>query len=201
MLPNAKSYPASSLHHRCRAVIKAWRPRTSRDKPRPWPPKGTRMSEERVSFTSKGLKLAGMIRVPDGLRPGERRPAFIILHGFGSRMTADNVMRPTTMFEQLGYVCMRFDMPGCGESEGEMGLLLCPDQVTATSDALTLLAQHPSVDGNRIAVIGSSFGAAVAVYCGGVDPRVAAVLSASGWGDGETKFRGQHRSQDAWRKF
>src|SRR5262245_57268468 len=77
------------------------------------------MPEERVSFSSKGLKLTGVIRVPDGLKPGERRPAFIILHGFGSRMTADNVMRPTAMFEKLGYVCMRFDMPGCGESEGE----------------------------------------------------------------------------------
>jgi len=159
------------------------------------------MSEQGVSFTSKGLRLAGVIRIPDGVRAGERRPAFIILHGFGSRMTADNVMRPTAMFEKLGYVCMRFDMPGCGESEGEKGLLLCPDQVTATSDALTLLAQHPSVDGKRIAVMGSSFGAAVAVYCGGIDPRVAAVLSASGWGHGERKFRGQHPGEAAWAKF
>lgn len=159
------------------------------------------MPEERVNFTSKGLKLSGVVRVPDELKAGERRPAFIILHGFGSRMTAENVMRPTAMFEKLGYVCMRFDMPGCGESEGEKGLLLCPDQVTATSDALTLLAQHPHVHGERIAVMGSSFGAAVAVYCGGVDQRVAAVISASGWGDGERKFRGQHAGEMAWAKF
>jgi uncharacterized protein len=159
------------------------------------------MPEERVSFTSKGLKLSGAVRVPEGVRTGERRPAFIILHGFGSRMTADNVMRPSAMFEKLGYVTMRFDMPGCGESEGEKGLLLCPDQVTATSDALTLLAQHPNVDDRRIALLGSSFGAAVAVYCGGVDERVAAVISASGWGHGERKFRGQHPGAEAWAKF
>ena len=159
------------------------------------------MPEERVSFTSKGLQLSGVVRVPDGVKGSERRPAFIILHGFGSRMSADNVMRPAAMFEQLGYVTMRFDMPGCGESEGERGLLLCLDQVTATSDALALLAQHPHVDGKRIALIGSSFGAAVAVYCGGVDPRVAAVISASGWGHGERKFRGQHPGEAAWEKF
>src|SRR5262245_15762118 len=159
------------------------------------------MCEERVSFTSKGFKPSLAIRVPDGPKPAERRPAFIVLHGFGSRMTADNVMRPTAMFEKLGYVCMRFDMPGCGESAGEKGLLLCPDQVTATSDALTLLAQHPNVDGKRIAVMGSSFGAAVAVYCGGSDPRVAAVIAASGVGHGERKFRGQHPSEAAWAKF
>src|SRR5262249_782180 len=93
------------------------------------------------------------------------------------------------------------DMPGCGESEGEKGLLICLDQVQATSDALTLLAQHANVDPARIAVMGSSFGAAVAVYCGGVDARVAAVVSASGWGDGERKFRGQPPGAEAWAKF
>ncbi len=159
------------------------------------------MPEERVGFTSKGLRLSGIIRLPEGVKPGERRPAFIVLHGFGSRMTAENVLKPCAMFDALGYLTMRFDMPGCGESEGEKGLLICLDQVQATSDALTLLAQHPNVDGKRIAVMGSSFGAAVAVYTGGTDPRVAAVISASGWGNGETKFRAQHPTPQAWAKF
>src|SRR4051812_48508923 len=159
------------------------------------------MPEQRVSFISKGLTLAGMVRVPEGVGAGERRPAFIVLHGFGSRMTAENVLQPCAIFEKLGYVTMRFDMPGCGESEGEKGLLLCPEQVKATSAALTTLAQNPNVDGKRIAVTGSSFGAAVAVYCGGVDERVAAVISPSGWGDGEKKFRGQHPGPEAWAKF
>jgi pimeloyl-ACP methyl ester carboxylesterase len=159
------------------------------------------MPEERVSFTSKGLKLSGIVRVPQGVKNGERRPAFIVLHGFGSRMTAENVMKPCAMFEELGYVTLRFDMPGCGESEGEKGLLLCLDQVQATSDALTVLAEHPSVDRKRIALMGSSFGAAVVIYCGGVDQRVAAVVSASGWGHGERKFRRQHPTPEGWAKF
>jgi pimeloyl-ACP methyl ester carboxylesterase len=159
------------------------------------------MSEQRISFKSEGLTLAGAVRVPEGVGPGGRRPAFIVLHGFGSNMNAGNVLAPCAMFDKLGYVTMRFDMPGCGESEGEKGLLLCPEQVKATSAALTALAQNSNVDGQRIAVLGSSFGAAVAVYCGGVDPRVAAVISASGWGNGETKFRGQHPTPEAWAKF
>ena len=36
--------------------------------------------------------------------------------------------------------------------------------------------------------MGSSFGAAVAVYTGGVDDRVAAVISSGGWGNGERKL-------------
>ncbi len=132
---------------------------------------------------------------------GERRPAFIVLHGFGSNMNAGNVLKPCAMLEELGYATLRFDMPGCGESEGEKGRLICLEQVSAVSAALSLLAQHPQVEPARIAVMGSSFGAAVAVYAGGVDQRIAAVISASGWGHGERKFRGQHPTPQAWAKF
>jgi hypothetical protein len=63
------------------------------------------------------------------------------------------------------------------------------------------LATRPEVDRERIALVGSSFGAAVAVYSGGADRRVAAVISCGGWGDGERKFRGQHPTPEAWAKF
>jgi hypothetical protein len=159
------------------------------------------MIEQNVTFESKGLKLVGTIRIPDGVGAHERRGAFIVLHGFGSNRNSGNCLDPCAKFEQLGYVTLRFDMPGCGESEGERGLLICLDQVQAASDALTLLARHQNVNPDRIGVIGSSFGAAVAVYAGGVDKRIAGVISSGGWGDGERKFRGQHPTPQAWIKF
>ena len=159
------------------------------------------MPEQRVNFRFDGLALAGAIRVPDGVAAGERRPAFIVLHGFGSNMNAGNVLKPCAMLEALGYVTLRFDMPGCGASEGEKGRLICLEQVAAVGEALSFLARHPQVDPARIGAMGSSFGAAVAVYAGGVDPRIAAVVSASGWGHGERKFRGQHPTPEAWAKF
>src|ERR1700676_3315810 len=159
------------------------------------------MSEQRLTFKADGLTLAGMVRVPDGVGATERRPAFMVLHGFGSNMNAGNVLKPCALLNELGYVTLRFDMPGCGESEGEKGRLICLEQVEAVRQALSMLAQHPQVDPARIAVLGSSFGAAVAVYAGGVDQRIAAVISASGWGHGERKFRGQHPPPQAWAKF
>ena len=130
-----------------------------------------------------------------------RRAAFMVLHGFGSNMTAGNVLKPCAMLDELGYATLRFDMPGCGESEGEKGRLICLEQVGAVGEALSLLARHAQIDPERIGVIGSSFGAAVAVYAGGVDSRISAVISAGGWGHGERKFRGQHPTPEAWAKF
>jgi dipeptidyl aminopeptidase/acylaminoacyl peptidase len=159
------------------------------------------MIETKVTFPSDGLKLAGVMGIPDGLKPGERRPAMIVMHGFGSNMNSSNCIEPAKMFGELGYITLRFDMRGCGISEGERARIICLEQVSDASSALTFLAQEPQVEPDRIGMIGSSFGAAVAVYTGGVDKRVAAVISSGGWGDGERKFRGQHSTPEAWAKF
>src|SRR5262245_10990510 len=161
----------------------------------------TPMTEEAVTIPSAGLKLSGVVHVPRGLRPSERRGAFLVLHGFGSNKTSSNTMQPTKVLSDLGYVVLRFDMRGCGDSEGEFGRVICLEQVEDTRNALTFLARHPTVDPERIGLIGSSFGGAVAIYTGGVDRRVAAVISNGGWGDGERKFRGQHPGAEAWARF
>ena len=38
--------------------------------------------QHKLSFTSDGLKLSGVLHVPEQRRAGERLPCFIVLHGF-----------------------------------------------------------------------------------------------------------------------
>ena len=159
------------------------------------------MKEQVVSFQSAGLRLHGALGVPEGLLASERRAAFLVLHGFGSNSESSNVLQPTRILSEFGYVTLRFDMRGCGKSEGEFGRVICLEQVEDTGNALDFLSKHPNVDAGRIAVIGSSFGGAVGVYAGGTNPRIAAVVSNGGWGHGERKFRGQHPTPEAWAKF
>ena len=157
--------------------------------------------EQNVTFQSDGLKLSGIVSSPDDLRPGEQRPAFIVLHGFGGNKDGHGQSVVAKQFTAWGYLTLRLDFRGCGASEGERGRIICLDQVADTRNAISYLATRPEVDARRIALIGSSFGAAVAVFTGGADARVAAVISCGGWGDGERKFRGQHPTPETWTKF
>src|ERR1700691_2252073 len=159
------------------------------------------MKEEVVSFQSAGLRAPGALGVPEGLKPSERRAAFLVLHGFGSNSESSNVITPTRVLSEFGYVTLRFDMRGCGKSEGEFGCVIFLEQVEDTGNALSFAAKHPAVDPDRIGVIGSSFGGAVGVYAGGTNPRVGAVISNGGWGHGERKFRGQHPTLESRAKF
>src|SRR5262249_48722444 len=101
------------------------------------------------------------------------------------------------------YVVLRFDMRGCGESEGEFGRVICLEQVEDTRNALAFLAQHPAVDPSRIGLIGSSFGGAVAVYTGGVDQRVAAgsFHGRRGGRGSDRKFGGKQKSREGGAPF
>jgi pimeloyl-ACP methyl ester carboxylesterase len=105
------------------------------------------------------------------------------------------------MLAEWGYVALRFDFRSCGESDGERAHILCLDQVADCRNVVTYMQGRPEVDPDRIGLIGSSFGAAVAVYTAGIDQRVAAVISQGGWGDGQRKFRGQHSTPEAWARF
>ncbi len=160
------------------------------------------MIEQDIQFESAGYELSAVLQFPDDFDPGRsQRPAFIVLHGFGSNKNAGNVVDPARMLCDWGYITLRFDMRGCGDSEGPFGHIICLEQVEDTQRALDCLLARPEISDKRVGLIGSSFGAAVALYTAGIDSRVSAVVSAGGWGHGERKFRGQHKSPEAWQKF
>src|SRR5260221_6837565 len=110
--------------------------------------------EEWVSFASDGLKLAGILHLPDSRGPEERRAAFLVLHGFGSNKDGGGGTTVAKMLAGVGYAALRFDFRGCGESEGEHGLVICKEQGKDTKDAPSCLVSRAEIDPNRIGVDG-----------------------------------------------
>lgn len=155
--------------------------------------------QERITFPSDGLKLSGVVHIPDGRKPSERRPAIIMMHGFGANKNGGPEW-VCGQFEAWGYVALRFDYRGCGESEGERGRVIALEEVADARNAVSYLQSRPEVDPARIALCGSSLGAGVAVHAAAVDPRVGAVILENGLGHGERIIRSMH-SDESWARF
>ena len=157
--------------------------------------------QEHITLEFAGLKLAGILDLPSTASAERPCAAFVVLHGFGGHKNGGSARLGAEMLADFGYATLRIDMPGCGESEGERGRVICLEQVECVKLVLDYLESRAEIDSKRLGLMGSSFGGAVSVYAAGTDKRIAAVISAGGWGDGERKFRGQHPTPEAWAKF
>ena len=152
-----------------------------------------------MSFASEGLRLAGAVHLPDDLRPGERRAAVVMMHGFGANKNGG----PEWLCRQCaawGYVALRFDFRGCGDSEGKRGRVIPTEEVADARSAVAYMASRADVDPAAIALCGSSLAGGVAVQAAAIEPRVAAVIVENGVANGERMMRGMH-SEESWRQF
>ena len=156
--------------------------------------------EESISFKSDGLTIRGIMTFPAQTAKGPR-PAIVILHGFGGHKNGVQQQWSHKFFSGLGYVTLRIDFRGCGESEGKRGAILPQGMVRDAIAAVDYLSLRPEVDAGRIALSGTSYGATVAVYAAGICDRIAAVIAQGGWANGEDMFRRIHSTPEKWAKF
>ena len=157
--------------------------------------------QKKVSFPSGPNILSAVMHIPSDLPAGERRPAIIVIHGFGGNKEGPTHVGEARLYESLGYIALRVDMRGCGESGGKPGFIRCEDQVEDVRATVDWLLQQDCVRPDAIAVSGQSNGGAIAIYAGSVDNRVAAVISIGGWGNGARKLQWQNRAEGAWERL
>ena len=161
------------------------------------------MAEEAVTIPSAGSAPVRHRARADGMRAGrDSAPRFWCCTASAATRTRRMCCsRPTCSPSSATSRCASTCAAAATARASAAGVI-CLEQVEDTRNALDLPRAAPrGRSGKRIGVIGSSFGGAVAVYAGGIDARVAAVISNGGWGDGERKFRGQHTSAEEWARF
>ena len=157
--------------------------------------------ETNVVIESDGLKLTGILHRPDGMAAGETRPAFICSHGFGGSKVDGSMAAVCPRLCDLGYIALRIDMRGCGESDGQRGHIIPKEQAHDLGSALDWLGQQEGVDAERILLLGDSLGAAVSLYAGGTNDKVAGVVAVGGWGNGVAKIKIQHAGEGMMDKY
>jgi len=105
--------------------------------------------------------------------PGDEPPwpAIVIVHGAGSRK--ENHADFARLATASGWAALSFDLPGHGRSEPPMS----GDAVDDVVAMAALLGSLDEVDGDRVAVRGSSLGGFLAIAAAAASPRIAGVIA------------------------
>jgi fermentation-respiration switch protein FrsA (DUF1100 family) len=127
-----------------------------------------------VTFTNQGQQLIGILHVPDDLRPEQKTPAIAMFHGFTGHKSETHrfFVQVAEALCKAGFVVLRFDFRGSGDSDGDFEDMTVPGEVSDAEQAITFLSELPEVDGKIIGVIGLSMGGRVAATLASKDSRV-----------------------------
>ncbi|WP_139983945.1 alpha/beta hydrolase [Nocardioides litoris] len=138
------------------------------------------------AFTSRGTTCRGRLHRPAGSDAAGRRsrPAVVLGHGLGGTV-AMRLEAYAERFAAAGYVALAFDYRHFGTSDGEpRQLLSVRRQLDDWGAAIASVRALPDVDGERVAVFGSSFGGGHALTLAGSDRRLAAAIAQCPFTDG-----------------
>ena len=135
------------------------------------------VDHEKVTFRNRyGITLSGDLYLPKD-RAGNRLPAIVVSGPFGAVKEQSSGLYAQTMAEH-GFVTLAFDPSYTGESGGEPRNVASPDINTEDFMAgVDFIGLHPSVDRERIGVIGICGWGGMALSAVAVDKRVKAVVA------------------------
>lgn len=140
------------------------------------------MQTRNVEFYSDGIRLEGILQLPDGLQRGRRVPVILLCSGFQGlkELIPAKLWGP---FTDVDYACFAFDYRGFGTSEGERGRVLPQEQVEDIENAITFLQQQPEIHPQRIGLLGWGLAGGLVVQVAAENLMVGAVASLNGVGD------------------
>lgn len=115
-----------------------------------------------VSYKSEGLKIYALLTIPEGEAPKAGWPVIIFNHGYippADYRTTERYIVYTDAFSRNGYVLLRPDYRGHGDSEGEpSGAYGSNDYTIDILNAVSSIKKYPGVDPDKIGMWGHSMG-------------------------------------------
>jgi pimeloyl-ACP methyl ester carboxylesterase len=149
-----------------------------------------------VSFYADSFELDADLYIPDGMTPGERRGALVVLSGYtGTKTGVPSRWCPPLV--ERGFICLGIDYRGFGKSEGKQGRLWPQEMVEDVRASVSFLEQQPEVDPEKIGLFGWAQGGAVAIVEAADDERVKATATVHAQGDTGRVTRRLH-TDESW---
>ena len=113
-------------------------------------------------YESEGLKIYGLLTIPDGEMPEGGWPAIVFNHGYippDVYRTTERYINYVDRIARSGYVLYRIDYRGHDRSEGEAsGAYGSPDYAIDVLNAVASIKKHPQVNPDKIGMWGHSMG-------------------------------------------
>lgn len=128
-------------------------------------PNGSNYQRKIVSYRSEGLKIYALLTIPIGEVPKEGWPAIIFNHGYippAEYRTTERYIAYTDVFSRNGYILLRSDYRGHGNSEGSAtGGYGTNDYSIDILNAVSSLKKYPGVNPKKIGMWGHSMGGSI----------------------------------------
>jgi pimeloyl-ACP methyl ester carboxylesterase len=121
------------------------------------------MLSKRIEIEVDTQHIMGTFAAPETGMPG-----VLFLHGWAGSQERD--LERARDMSALGSVCLTFDMRGHADTISQQRYVTRGDNLNDALAAYDVLAAHPSIDPNSIAVIGSSYGGYLATILTSLRP-------------------------------
>ncbi len=118
------------------------------------------MNDEKFQVTSGDHRIVGILSIPEGAGPF---PCVLLSHGLVSSKESSKYIFLSERFCAIGVASCRFDYHGCGESGGNIAETTLTIRLRDLESVLEHVLDNPSINGDRIGILGSSFGGSTAL--------------------------------------
>lgn len=136
---------------------------------------GSNYNQYIASYMSDGLKIYGLITVPQGQKPKEGWPVIIFNHGYiqpDQYRTTERYVAYVDAFARANYIVFKPDYRGNGNSQGTPeGAYYSPAYTIDDLNAISSVKKYKDANSNKIGVWGHSMGGNITLRDLVVDPK------------------------------